>query len=168
MLKQYLWPSETAVGIAIVTSLMTFLCLYISRWWRQTWDTAPYFTAVNQSEARISTEHGIIQITPWKFQTVYCFVLVFVDQIILFKITCEISVDIDFKSTCFIYFFLRYQWKKDGATFDINDETVTSQGYGGTITLDGTMEIGGYYQCIASNEWGKALSNNTYLPRARK
>ena len=38
---------------------MTFLCLYISRWWRQTWDTAPYFTVVNQSEARISTEHGI-------------------------------------------------------------------------------------------------------------
>ena len=36
-----------------------FLCLYISRWWRQTWDTAPYFTVVNQSEARISTEHGI-------------------------------------------------------------------------------------------------------------
>ena len=38
---------------------MTFLCLYISRWLRQTWDTAPYFTVVNQSEARISTEHGI-------------------------------------------------------------------------------------------------------------
>ena len=38
---------------------MTFLCLYISRWWRQTWDTAPYLTVVNQSEARISTEHGI-------------------------------------------------------------------------------------------------------------
>ena len=38
---------------------MTFLCLYISRWWRQTWDTAPYFTVVNKSEARISTEHGI-------------------------------------------------------------------------------------------------------------
>ena len=33
--------------------------LYISRWWRQTWDTAPYLTVVNQSEARISTEHGI-------------------------------------------------------------------------------------------------------------
>ena len=33
--------------------------LYISRWWRQTWDTVPYFTVVNQSEARISTEHGI-------------------------------------------------------------------------------------------------------------
>ena len=46
-------------GIAIVASSMTFLCLYISRWWRQTWDTAPYFTVVNQSEARISTEHGI-------------------------------------------------------------------------------------------------------------
>ena len=45
--------------MAIVTSSMTFLCLYISRWWRQTWDTAPYFTVVNQSEARISTEHGI-------------------------------------------------------------------------------------------------------------
>ena len=39
---------------------MTFLCFYISRWWRQTWDTAPYFTTVNQSEGRISTEHGII------------------------------------------------------------------------------------------------------------
>ena len=38
---------------------MTFLCLYISRWWRQTWDTAPYSTVVNLSEARISTEHGI-------------------------------------------------------------------------------------------------------------
>ena len=25
----------------------------------KTWDTAPYFTVVNQSEARISTEHGI-------------------------------------------------------------------------------------------------------------
>ena len=38
---------------------MTFLFLYISRWWRQTWDTPPYLTVVNQSEARISTEHGI-------------------------------------------------------------------------------------------------------------
>ena len=38
---------------------MMFLCLYISRWWHQTWDTAPYFTVVNQSEARISMEHGI-------------------------------------------------------------------------------------------------------------
>ena len=38
------------------------LC-YISRWWRQTWDTAPYFTVVNQSEARISTEHGISYFT---------------------------------------------------------------------------------------------------------
>ena len=47
--------ADSAVGIAIVTSSMTFLCLYISRWWRQTWDTAPYFTVVNQSEARIST-----------------------------------------------------------------------------------------------------------------
>ena len=35
-------------------------CLYISRWWRQTWDTALYFTVVNQSEARISREHGIM------------------------------------------------------------------------------------------------------------
>ena len=33
--------------------------VFISRWWRQTWDTVPYFTVVNQSEARISTEHGI-------------------------------------------------------------------------------------------------------------
>ena len=32
----------------------------VSRWWRQTWDTAPYSTVVNQSEARISTEHGIM------------------------------------------------------------------------------------------------------------
>ena len=54
-------PGRTvAVGIAIVTSSMTFLCLYISRWWRQTWDTPPYLTVVNQSEARISTEHGIM------------------------------------------------------------------------------------------------------------
>ena len=45
-------------------SSMTFRCLYISRWWRQTCDTAPYFTVVNQSEARISTEHGIILVTP--------------------------------------------------------------------------------------------------------
>ena len=32
---------------------------YISRWWRQTLDTPLYFTVVNQSEARISTEQGI-------------------------------------------------------------------------------------------------------------
>ena len=51
--------SGRRIGIAIVTSSMTFLCLYISRWWRQTWDTAPYFTVVSQSEARISKEHGI-------------------------------------------------------------------------------------------------------------
>ena len=38
---------------------MTFLCLYISGWWRQTWDTPLYFTVVNQTKARISTEHGI-------------------------------------------------------------------------------------------------------------
>ena len=31
----------------------------ISRWWRQPWDTPLYFTVVNQSEARISTEHGM-------------------------------------------------------------------------------------------------------------
>ena len=51
--------ADAAVGIAIVTSSMTFLCLYISRWWRQTWDAATYFTVVNQSKARISAEHGI-------------------------------------------------------------------------------------------------------------
>ena len=38
---------------------MTFLCLYISRWWCQPWYTPLYFTVVNQSDARISTEHGI-------------------------------------------------------------------------------------------------------------
>ena len=57
--RSYRSGKRTAVGIAIVTSSMTFLCLYISRWWRQTWDTPPYLTVVNQSEARISTEHGI-------------------------------------------------------------------------------------------------------------
>ena len=51
---------------------MTFLCLYISRWWRQTWDTAPYFTVVNQPEARISTEHGINTYTStWKYVYTY-------------------------------------------------------------------------------------------------
>ena len=48
-----------AVGIVIVTSSMTFLSLCISLWWRQTWEVSLYFTIVNQSEARISTEHGI-------------------------------------------------------------------------------------------------------------
>ena len=43
----------------VVTSSMTFLCPYISHWWRQTWDMLLYFTVVTQSEARISTEHGI-------------------------------------------------------------------------------------------------------------
>ena len=32
------------VGIAIVTSSLAFLSLYISRWWRQTWDTWLYPT----------------------------------------------------------------------------------------------------------------------------
>ena len=47
------------VLIAIVTSLMTFLSLYIWHWWRPTWDACIYFTVVSQSEARVSTEHGI-------------------------------------------------------------------------------------------------------------
>ena len=52
---------------------MTFFCLYISRWWRQTWDTPPYLTVVNQSEARISTEHGIkhyteLNTTEWQLK----------------------------------------------------------------------------------------------------
>ena len=38
---------------------MTFLSHYISRWWLQTWDTCIYFTVVSQSEARVSTKHGI-------------------------------------------------------------------------------------------------------------
>ena len=73
---------------------MTFLRLYISRWWRQTWDTAPYFTVVNQSEARISTEHGIkvnptaspfptlisswsqyYPVVVWLFQWIECYLL---------------------------------------------------------------------------------------------
>ena len=58
--------------------------------------------------------------------------------------------------------------EKDGAPFEANDATVISQDEGSTITLDGTKEIGGHYQCVASNKWGKAFSNNTYLPRARK
>ena len=48
-----------AVRIAIMTSSMTFLSPYISRWWRQTCDKHLYFTVVNQWEARISTDHGI-------------------------------------------------------------------------------------------------------------
>ena len=54
----------TAVVIAIiVTSSMSFLSHYISRWWSQTWDTCIYFTVVSQSEARVSTDHGI-KVTP--------------------------------------------------------------------------------------------------------
>ena len=53
-----------AVGITIVTSSMTFLSFYISRWWHQTRGTPLYFTVVNQSEARIRTEHGINNTTP--------------------------------------------------------------------------------------------------------
>ena len=34
-------------------------CLYSSRWWRPMWDTPLYFTGVDQSEARISIEHGL-------------------------------------------------------------------------------------------------------------
>ena len=49
----------SAVGFAIVTSSMTFLSLYISRWWRQTWDTCLSFKVVSQSEARTGTEHGL-------------------------------------------------------------------------------------------------------------
>ena len=64
--------------------------------------------------------------------------------------------------------YLRYRWYKDGVEFDINGTTVAERGEGGTIVLDGNKDIGGYYQCVASNQWGKALSNNTYLPRARK
>ena len=35
------------------------LSLYILRRWRQMWDRCIYFTVVSQSEARVSTEHGI-------------------------------------------------------------------------------------------------------------
>ena len=51
--------TPSAVVISIVTSSMTFLYFYISRWWRQTWDTCINFTFVSQSGARVSTEHGI-------------------------------------------------------------------------------------------------------------
>ena len=34
--RQGKWPAD---GFAILTSPMTFLSLYISRWWCQTWDT---------------------------------------------------------------------------------------------------------------------------------
>ena len=40
-------------------SPFTFLSLYISRWWRQTWHTRLYLTVVSQSEANVSTEHGM-------------------------------------------------------------------------------------------------------------
>ena len=65
---------------AIVTSSMTFLCLYILRWWRQTWDTAPYFTVVNQSEARISTEHGIRGDILWVQSLIYDLPLTWLHQ----------------------------------------------------------------------------------------
>ena len=48
--SQYYARPKSKRGIAM---------LYISLWWRQTWYTPLYFTVVNQSEARISTEHGI-------------------------------------------------------------------------------------------------------------
>ena len=51
--------------IAIVTSSMKFISLYISRWWHQTWDTSIYFMVVSQSEASVSTEHGIKENTEW-------------------------------------------------------------------------------------------------------
>ena len=44
-------------------SSMTFLSHYISRWWHQTCDTYIYFTVDSQSEARVSTEHGIMSYT---------------------------------------------------------------------------------------------------------
>ena len=50
---------RTAVAIVAVTTSMTFLSRCISRWWRQAWDTCIYFTVVSQSEASVSTEHGI-------------------------------------------------------------------------------------------------------------
>ena len=53
---------RTAVGIAIVTSSMTFFSLYITL---MTCDTRLYFTVINQSEARLSTEHGIHLYTLW-------------------------------------------------------------------------------------------------------
>ena len=45
--------------LPFVTSPMTFLSHFISRWWRQTWDACIYFMVVTQSKARVSTEHGM-------------------------------------------------------------------------------------------------------------
>ena len=81
-----------AAVITIVTSSTTFLSLYISCWWRQAWDRCIYFMDVSQSEARVSTEHGItkyakkmpnkkadsikciIQISQSKLNTIVCLI----------------------------------------------------------------------------------------------
>ena len=51
---------------------MTFLSLYISRWWRHAWDTYLYVTLGNQSAARISTEREINYLTYWGRVTHIC------------------------------------------------------------------------------------------------
>ena len=48
----------TVVVFVIVTSPMTLLYLYISRWCCQTWDTCIYFMVVSQSESGFSTERA--------------------------------------------------------------------------------------------------------------
>ena len=43
-----------------LTSSVTLPSLYISRWWRQTWNTRLSITVINQSQAvRVGTEHGM-------------------------------------------------------------------------------------------------------------
>lgn len=66
-----------------------------------------------------------------------------------------------------------FSWTRNGTNFDVEtDSKVVMKPYSGTLEIDISGEKAdayeGTYQCTASNEHGKALTNNIVIRQSSK
>ena len=60
-----------------------------------------------------------------------------------------------------------FSWLKDGVKLDINTKPNIKLQLPGTIIIQpASLFDTGYYQCIAENQYGKAMSDVIFLERA--
>ena len=59
----------------------------------------------------------------------------------------------------------RYTWNKNGVSLTIDNSHIT-QSQGSISIQSPTSNDQGMYQCVANNQWGTAVSNNTFLQMA--
>ena len=63
---------------------------------------------------------------------------------------------------------IRYSWQKNNGEWNLNDHArlLVERGGEKVTIVSGASHDEGYYQCIVSNLYGKAMSNTSHLQRA--